>query len=1036
MHPQTIFTKTSKGVLEVKNKTIRLSSELGSVFVAVDGKSPFSALQGKTELDENTLQESVEKLLADGYIKIFFQPIVERKSVELEPIPVGTLIEDLDFTSPAKVAELTSEAELRAKAEAAAKARAEAAARGAAEAKARQETEARARAAAEAKVKQELAAKLKAEEAARAATQASAKAQSDVNSATEEKAKAEAQARVRAAIEAKTKAEAEARARGAAETKAKTEVEANTKAEAVARAEGDTRSRAETEARAAAQAEARARVAVETKMRAMEQALKEAEAHAKAEAAARAQAQAESKARAEIDAKARAEAEARAKAAEDAIAQARAVADAATAATAVAEAKVQSGLAAEAATDTAVEKAKLAEIARAIEASRLEALAKAEQAQLALAEAEARAKAEAEARVASEAKAKAEAEQRAQEDLQRKAEIQIAREEAEARTREQMKALEENIRKAREEALAREESEKKSRAEAEARIEVERKARREAEAQIAAERASRDVMVDKAREEAARTAQAAAAATVEAQRLAHEQSTARAQAEASVRLAQAEQKAAAEKLARAAAEDRAKQESIARVMQEHSSKQRSEKEISGKVEAELKARQQAELQAEISARVNAQKRAEESAAKRALEREQGPEEVTAAPAKKPVNLGIMAAIGLFAILGIGLVVVQFMPLSGYIGGVEKLLSERLQEPVSIFNMRFSLLPSPQFKIERIVIGKAQDVKIETAIIPVSSLAILDEQKNLDEVQLSSITIDQSAIPRLAIWAQPQAGDSKLHIDRLTLTNIKLAGTGVDMPAFQGTIMLEKNGSVQKVLLRDPKLSVELTPAADGLHVSFSARSWQPPFGIAAEIPSLSGTAVVTKQQITVTGLDGRLQGGALKGNVTIKLGGGLTADGDFSLKGADVGPLLAMYTRQFVASGALDLTAKFSTQGKTLDALFDAPRVTATLTVKNGALNNIDLVRAIQSPSSKAQHGGKTTFSEIAGEAQVSANRISYRNLNLVSGPMNGTGNVDVSPTGDLSGRLNVVLGSQTVTVARGTLNVSGSLKDPLLSNQ
>ena len=47
---------------------------------------------------------------------------------------------------------------------------------------------------------------------------------------------------------------------------------------------------------------------------------------------------------------------------------------------------------------------------------------------------------------------------------------------------------------------------------------------------------------------------------------------------------------------------------------------------------------------------------------------------------------------------------------------------------------------------------------------------------------------------------------------------------------------------------------------------------------------------------------------------------------------------------------------------------------------------------------------------------------------------MNGTGAVDVAPGGELSGRLNLVLGSQAVTIAKGSLNVSGSLKDPQLS--
>jgi hypothetical protein len=46
---------------------------------------------------------------------------------------------------------------------------------------------------------------------------------------------------------------------------------------------------------------------------------------------------------------------------------------------------------------------------------------------------------------------------------------------------------------------------------------------------------------------------------------------------------------------------------------------------------------------------------------------------------------------------------------------------------------------------------------------------------------------------------------------------------------------------------------------------------------------------------------------------------------------------------------------------------------------------------------------------------------------------MNATGNVDVLANGDLSGRVNAELGTKTVVVARGTLNVAGDLKTPIL---
>ncbi len=51
-------------------------------------------------------------------------------------------------------------------------------------------------------------------------------------------------------------------------------------------------------------------------------------------------------------------------------------------------------------------------------------------------------------------------------------------------------------------------------------------------------------------------------------------------------------------------------------------------------------------------------------------------------------------------------------MTGYIPAVERIISERLQEPVSIGGLRFSLFPTPQLKIERIAIGARQDVRVE------------------------------------------------------------------------------------------------------------------------------------------------------------------------------------------------------------------------------------------------------------------------------------------------------------------------------------
>jgi hypothetical protein len=102
--------------------------------------------------------------------------------------------------------------------------------------------------------------------------------------------------------------------------------------------------------------------------------------------------------------------------------------------------------------------------------------------------------------------------------------------------------------------------------------------------------------------------------------------------------------------------------------------------------------------------------------------------------------------------------------------------------------------------------------------------------------------------------------------------------------------------------------------------------------------------------------------------------------------------------------------------------------------LKDGALENIDIVRAIQSPSRDGQSGGKTQFHEITGDLQTAGSRLSYRNLQLNSGPMTATGTLDVLPNTSLSGISNVRVGSAAVTVARGVLKIGGTLQNPLLT--
>ena len=438
----------------------------------------------------------------------------------------------------------------------------------------------------------------------------------------------------------------------------------------------------------------------------------------------------------------------------------------------------------------------------------------------------------------------------------------------------------------------------------------------------------------------------------------------------------------------------------------------------------------------MKARADAQQRADTVATQVALEQEYAAARGgRVAAARRPVKWGRLLIIGVVVLLIAAVGLLQIVPMTGYIPATEKVLTERLQEPVSIGGLRFTLFPSPQLKIERLAIGPGQDVRIETVVIAVTSLAILDEKKILDEVEITGLALDQDALPRVAAWAAAPPANTRLQVQRLKINGIKLGLHGAELPDLDAVATLGKDGGWQKLSVHDAKARLELIPLKEQgqYRANFTAQNWTPPVGPRVEFSELAAIAVFTRQNATITGIEGRVFGGALKGAANVHWKNNLVADGELTLKGADLASALAGFTRDFVASGTLDAKVKFAAQGQTPDELFAAPRVTTSFALQKGTLNNVDLVRAIQSTSRSGLRGGKTPYTEITGDAQSAGNRIAYRNLKLAAGPLNATGVLDVSPASELAGRLNVQLGTQSISIARGVLNVSGGMKDPLL---
>ena len=1074
--PKTIYSKTPKGVLEIKNKTSKLPRDAGMVFLAVDGKSTAANLLRKSGMEERKLHEILEKLTTDGFIRVVAVQETARPAApalaQAGPIPGPGAEDDLDFTSPTAMSKLNAEAVTRSKAEADAKARALAAARAAAEAKVRQEAEARARAQAEAKAQSESEAKLRAEAAAKAAAEARAKAEAEVKAAANAQARAEAEARIKTAMEAKARADAEAKARAEGEIRAKAEAESKATAEAKATEEAQSRARAEVDARAHAEAETKAKAAIEAQMKALKEALAQAEQRAKHEAEERVRVEAEIKARQDAERKAREEAEARAKAAEETVGQVRAMAEEAARAKAAAETKA---------------------VIDAVGGGGEAARAHMESAMKALEEAKSKARAEANARADAERRAQVEAEARVREGQEHKVREEKdhrERDEADARTKVQLRELQEQARRAKEEAEAKAEIERKAHAEAEARVLAERKAREEAERKAAVEAKAREEALAKARVEAEAKARAEVEAMIQAERKARVEAELRAQQEIAAKTeaekraraeaerqteiarraredaerksrelasggdAQAAQQARAEaeiiarraeeavalaraqaeteRQARAAAEDRAKMETVARVMQEQQLRSGAEDEIKKRVQAELKAREHAEVEAEARYRQEAAARAKAAAEER---KKRGADAQAGKPvrATRPTNWVRTIGISAGVLLAVAIGLLHVVPLNNYIGGAQQIMAQRLGVPVTITNLRYALLPFPQLTLERVGIGKLQEIKIESIVVSAWPMTLFGDTLEFDNVEINSLNTDQEALSLIPGWTQPQAGAQPLSVRRVQLKSVKLAVKDLNIPLFNGDITLNREGALQRAVLSDGKVSIELAPRDKALRVGLEAHNWRLPIGPAVEFDDLAMEAVMDSQQASITAIDGKIGRAMVKGSARASWGSGIRIEGDFTVTNGELAQLLSGFTRDFTATGTLHANVSYALQGTTLQNLFAEPRVEATFNIEKGAINNVDIVRAIQVPSRDGVRGGKTGFNTLAGSMRLANQSYSYRQLQLSSGPMNASGSVDIAPNGDLSGRISTQLGSRTVVVARGNLVVTGNLKTPVL---
>ncbi len=1067
MDKSTIYSKTGKGVLEIKSRAGKLPKELFKLLTLIDGKSVVEDLLTRSKLDQVEMNKALADLTAGGYIKEFSNTSSAQSGGGQAG---GGYVDDLDFTSslaPGKSVYQNAQSEWRQR-ETADRDKAEKEAKRKrqeeedlkkqqAARRAREEGERMAKVEAERKIKEAAAMKLRAEGERKSKAEAAdfSATQRDLTKILElerkkldeqsAKSAVEAERLAREEAERKRHEEEERRKREEAERQRKAEEERKRKEEEERRRreEEERRKREEAERQRKAEEERKRKEDEERKLREeVERKLKEEEERRRKEDEERRKREAEERQRREEELrKLREEEERKRREAEEA----------------------------ERKRKEEEERLRLeAEVARRLRREEEDRRRNEEDERRRREDEEMRggddvAREDEERRRAEEERILAEDRRREDESIRQREDADRRREEEESRSRD------EEERRRREEVEAqRRENEDRLRRENEANARAEEhEARKRAEEKEARKRAEEkeSAKVDLGRfdfsglpgtkgpapfdRSGSRATDTQIAAEFEKQqedlrrREQEEERHQQQQEQARMAMERAEREEQARMEAeRREIEDQERRERMERERQAREDRERKrqeEKDARIREQEETKVQREHERQRQELMKVENERRSrEEELAKRRKEQEERDRKRAEIDAlkkqkgiKSPLDRLKPIVIGVAVLAAIVIGGVRLVPMSTYIPAIEKMATEHIGEPITIGSMHVSILSGFAINLENVNVGATQDVKIDKVTLTPEFGSVFSDVKMIRKLEVESAKVAEQVLPRLQKWQNTAAGDTSLQIDRVLIKSVILESQIALVPSFSVDLRFAPESTIQQALLssNDGKLSVEIVPNGSQFDISVTAsKGWVPPIGPKMEFTDLTLKAVASGNQIKVESFQALLYDGAAKGSAIVNWGGPWSVSGELTAERINLEELMAVFTSEAKSTGRLETGMRYALSSPALATLFDAAQIDARFGIKKGDLDGVDLVRALQSGGRGVTQGGATRFDEISGTMSLKGGLYEYRNLRLSSGLLSATGGFEVSSGKDINGRVLVDLSSQAAQ-KRGSFNINGELK-------
>lgn len=402
-------------------------------------------------------------------------------------------------------------------------------------------------------------------------------------------------------------------------------------------------------------------------------------------------------------------------------------------------------------------------------------------------------------------------------------------------------------------------------------------------------------------------------------------------------------------------------------------------------------------------------------------------------------------IALALLLAIALALPFFITLDDYIPQIEKAVSARLKEPVSIASIRFTALPLPHVTIEGITVGKSNDVKLGKVTVTPDLFSFWQPTRVIKSIKIDTLTLTQQAISKIPAWSSSDAAEPPLvRVESIQLNNARVSFGNTSFAPFDAHVTLNnKNEPIEAVIsTQDGKLKAVIKPdqtihpGKSAYLVVASAKAWTLPVGQPLLFDELNIKGVATLNDITLNQVNAKLYGGTAQGKAHASWQQGLQLAGNLDIHQLQVQQVAAMLSLKSHVSGKLDAKPVFSVSlantDKFADKFMGALRLTMPFNIQNGVLRGVDIEKAATHLSKKGTSGGETRFETLSGHLQLTRHSYRFTQLKIASGSLAVDGEVNISPKKKLTGRINAKVSIMGAS-ASVPLNVTGTVDRPTL---